>query len=41
MKVCHIVDTLPILHNEIGGAEWAAYRMIKAQKKLLDVFVIS
>jgi len=41
MKVCHIVDRLPILHKEIGGAEWAAYRMIKAQNKLLDVFVIS
>ncbi len=41
MKVCHIVDTLPILHKEIGGAEWAAYRMIKTQNKLLDIFVIS
>jgi len=41
MKVCHIVDVIPTLHKEIGGAEWAAYRMITAQEKLLEVFIIT
>ena len=40
MKVCHIVDVIPTLHKEIGGAEWAAYRMIEAQEKL-EVFIIT
>lgn len=41
MKICHISDKLPLMHNNIGGAEWAAYRIINAQSKCLDNFVIT
>jgi glycosyltransferase involved in cell wall biosynthesis len=41
MKICHISDKIPLMHNNTGGAEWAAYRIINAQKKKLDVFTIT
>lgn len=41
MKICHIADRLPLVHNTVGGAEWAAQRVINAQKDILDVLVIT
>jgi len=40
MKICHISDKIPLIHDKIGGAEWAAYRIIKAQRNM-DKFVIT